>query len=50
MTGTGACVFLSLASENDAMQIARKLPAELTTFIAKGTNLSSAHKVLFGSV
>lgn len=50
MTGTGACVFLSLASENDAMKIARKLPAELTTFIAKGTNLSSAHKVLFGSV
>ncbi|MFT4765111.1 MAG: 4-diphosphocytidyl-2-C-methyl-D-erythritol kinase [Oleispira sp.] len=50
MTGTGACVFLSVASENKATQVANKLPAELTTFIAKGTNLSSAHKVLFGSV
>jgi 4-diphosphocytidyl-2-C-methyl-D-erythritol kinase len=50
MTGTGACVFLSLASEDKATKVASKLPAELTTFIAKGTNLSSAHKVLFGSV
>lgn len=50
MTGTGACVFLSFASENKATKVASKLPAELTTFIAKGTNLSSAHKVLFGSV
>ncbi|MGK0248928.1 MAG: 4-diphosphocytidyl-2-C-methyl-D-erythritol kinase [Oleispira sp.] len=50
MTGTGACVFLSVNSENKATQVASKLPAELTTFIAKGTNLSSAHKVLFGSV
>ena len=50
MTGTGACVFLSFASEDTAMKVASKLPAELTTFIAKGTNLSSAHKVLFGSV
>jgi 4-diphosphocytidyl-2-C-methyl-D-erythritol kinase len=50
MTGTGACVFLSVASENKATQVASKLPAELTTFIAKGANLSSAHKVLFGSV
>ena len=50
MTGTGACVFLSVASENKATQVASKLPAELNAFIAKGTNLSSAHKVLFGSV
>jgi 4-diphosphocytidyl-2-C-methyl-D-erythritol kinase len=50
MTGTGACVFLSVASENKATQVVSKLPAELITFIAKGTNLSSAHKVLFGSV
>lgn len=50
MTGTGACVFLSLASESKATQVASKLPAELNIFIAKGTNLSSAHKVLFGSV
>lgn len=50
MTGTGACVFLSLASENEATKVASKLPAELNAFIAKGTNLSSAHKVLFGSV
>jgi 4-diphosphocytidyl-2-C-methyl-D-erythritol kinase len=50
MSGTGACVFLSVASENKATKVASKLPAELTTFIAKGANLSSAHKVLFGSV
>jgi 4-diphosphocytidyl-2-C-methyl-D-erythritol kinase len=50
MTGTGACVFLSVASESKATQVASKLPAELDIFIAKGTNLSSAHKVLFGSV
>ena len=50
MTGTGACVFLSVASESKATKVASKLPAELNAFIAKGTNLSSAHKVLFGSV
>lgn len=50
MTGTGACVFLSLASESKATKVVSKLPAELNAFIAKGTNLSSAHKVLFGSV
>jgi 4-diphosphocytidyl-2-C-methyl-D-erythritol kinase len=50
MTGTGACVFLSVASENKATKVVSKLPAELNAFIAKGTNLSSAHKVLFGSV
>ena len=36
--------FLSFASENKATQVASKLPAELITFIAKGTNLSSAWK------
>ena len=50
MTGTGACVFMSFGSESKATEVASKLPADLDTFIAKGTNLSSAHRVLFGLV
>lgn len=50
MTGTGACVFMSFGSESAAAKVASKLPADLDAFIAKGTNLSSAHKVLFSPV
>jgi len=50
MTGTGACVFMSFGSESAAAKVASKLPAEINAFIAKGTNLSSAHKVLFSPV
>ena len=54
MTGTGSCCFISFSSkqvaEETLKEISSQLPAEFDTFIAKGTNLSSAHKVLFGSV
>ena len=50
MTGTGACLFMSFDSEKKASDTVSKLPADLNVFIAKGTNLSSAHKVLFGPV
>lgn len=47
MTGTGACIFSSFGSEAEAIRVSDQLPAEYVTFVAKGTNLSNAHKVLF---
>jgi len=47
MTGTGACIFSSFGSETEAKQVSDQLPAEYVAFVAKGTNLSTTHKVLF---
>lgn len=47
MTGTGACIFSSFGSETEARQVSDQLPAEYVAFVAKGTNLSTTHKVLF---
>ena len=47
MTGTGSCVFSSFQTKQNAQRALDQLPAEYVAFIAKGTNLSPAHKVLF---
>ena len=40
MTGTGACVFAAVASEQQAKQILAKKGVELSGFIAQGKNIS----------
>ncbi len=47
MTGTGACVFTSFSDEKHARQALIQIPADYRAFVAKGSNLSSTHKVLF---
>ena len=47
MTGTGACVFTSFSEEKLAQQALSQIPAEYRAFMAKGSNLSPTHKVLF---
>jgi len=47
MTGTGACIFSSFGSEKEAQRVSDQLPADYVTFVAKGSNLSKTHKVLF---
>jgi len=43
MTGTGACVFAGLATEQDAKQIIEQLPEHWQSFTAKGLNESPLH-------
>lgn len=40
MTGTGACVFSTLSSQEEASQVLTKAPKDLPGFIAKGINHS----------
>lgn len=40
MTGTGACVFAAVASEQEAHQILQKKPDNIKGFVAQGKNLS----------
>jgi 4-diphosphocytidyl-2-C-methyl-D-erythritol kinase len=40
MTGTGACVFASFATEVDAQAVARQIPQTWTGFVARGVNRS----------
>ncbi|MCW8932502.1 MAG: 4-(cytidine 5'-diphospho)-2-C-methyl-D-erythritol kinase [Gammaproteobacteria bacterium] len=40
MTGTGACVFASVTSEQDAKDILSKKPKQIDGFIARGKNIS----------
>ncbi len=46
LTGTGACVFGSFPSWDDADKVARQLPASLPRFIAQGRNISMLHRKL----
>jgi 4-diphosphocytidyl-2-C-methyl-D-erythritol kinase len=46
MTGTGACVFLEVKSENKANTVLAKLPADVQAFVAKGINQSPLQKAL----
>ena len=43
MTGTGACVFAGLATEQDAKQVIEQLPEHWQAFTAKGLNESPLH-------
>lgn len=46
MTGTGACVFGSFPNEGEADKVRRQLPATLTSFVARGRNVSMLHRSL----
>ncbi|GGW75967.1 4-diphosphocytidyl-2-C-methyl-D-erythritol kinase [Alteromonas halophila] len=46
MTGTGACVFATFTDQNEASEVQAKLPAEWTSFVAKGVNLSPLQQKL----
>lgn len=47
MTGSGSCIFASFASKSEAIRAADKIQAEYDVFVAKGTNRSPTHKLLF---
>ncbi|MGY5540902.1 4-(cytidine 5'-diphospho)-2-C-methyl-D-erythritol kinase [Vibrio brasiliensis] len=46
LTGTGSCVFAEFSSKNEAEAVLDKLPDTVSTFIAKGKNLSPLHETL----
>lgn len=46
LTGTGACVFGSFPTRDDADKVARQLPATLPSFVAQGRNISMLHRKL----
>lgn len=46
MTGTGACVFASFESAEEAQQVQAQLPKHLPGFVAQGVNQSPLYKLL----
>jgi len=40
MTGTGACVFSRFSSEKEAIELQKKLPLGIESFVAQGLNKS----------
>jgi len=40
MTGTGACVFSRLSSQQEACELQAKLPVGISSFVAQGLNKS----------
>jgi 4-diphosphocytidyl-2-C-methyl-D-erythritol kinase len=46
MTGTGACCFLEVYSEEQANMIINQLPADTSAFKAKGLNQSPLQKAV----
>jgi len=44
LTGTGASVFASFQTQQEAKQLLKQLPADLTGFVARGLNLSPLHR------
>jgi 4-diphosphocytidyl-2-C-methyl-D-erythritol kinase len=46
LTGTGSCIFASCASAAEAERIAARVPDEWTSFVARGLNISPAHRSL----
>jgi 4-diphosphocytidyl-2-C-methyl-D-erythritol kinase len=46
LTGTGSCIFASCASAIEAERIAARVPDEWTSFVARGLNISPAHRSL----
>ncbi len=46
MTGTGACVFASFESVEEAQQVQAQLPKHLPGFVAQGVNQSPLYKLL----
>ena len=46
LTGTGSCIFASCATAIEAERIAARVPEEWTSFVARGLNISPAHRSL----
>jgi 4-diphosphocytidyl-2-C-methyl-D-erythritol kinase len=46
LTGTGSCIFASCATAIEAERIAARVPDEWTCFVARGLNISPAHRSL----
>ncbi|MGH8288278.1 MAG: 4-(cytidine 5'-diphospho)-2-C-methyl-D-erythritol kinase [Steroidobacteraceae bacterium] len=46
LTGTGSCIFASCASAIEAERIAARVPDEWTSFVARGLDISPAHRSL----
>ena len=46
LTGTGACLFAGFEHEQDARQIAQRLPAGWSAFVARGLERSPVHGML----
>ena len=46
MTGTGACVFASFESAEEALNVQARLPKHLPGFVAQGVNQSPLYKLL----
>jgi 4-diphosphocytidyl-2-C-methyl-D-erythritol kinase len=46
LTGTGSCIFASCGTAIEAERIAARVPDEWTSFVARGLNISPAHRSL----
>ena len=46
LTGTGSCIFASCATAIEAERIAARVPDEWTSFVARGLDISPAHRSL----
>ena len=46
LTGTGSCIFAACATAIEAERIAARVPDEWTSFVARGLNISPAHRSL----
>jgi 4-diphosphocytidyl-2-C-methyl-D-erythritol kinase len=44
LTGTGSCIFASCATAIEAERIAARVPDEWTSFVARGLDISPAHR------
>jgi len=44
LTGTGACIFASFESQNQALKVFKQLPTHFSGFIAKGCNQSPLYR------
>jgi 4-diphosphocytidyl-2-C-methyl-D-erythritol kinase len=46
LTGTGSCIFATCGTAIEAERIAARVPDEWTSFVARGLNISPAHRSL----
>lgn len=46
LSGTGACVFASFATAEEAREVARQVPGRWTGFVVRGLDRSPAHELL----
>ncbi|NVJ55322.1 MAG: 4-(cytidine 5'-diphospho)-2-C-methyl-D-erythritol kinase [Vibrionaceae bacterium] len=46
LTGTGSCVFAEFSSKNEAQNVFKQLPDNVSAFVAQGKNTSPLHETL----